>query len=492
MPVIRPIVDDAPKKSFSQSVFLLMSSTVITQAITVVASPFLSRIFDASAFGLAGLVSTVAGSMAWAGGFRYESAIVLAKRQKTANVLATTVIQISFVVALLALVLAVFYYPSINRLLGTNVLGGWLCLAPLYFFFTAYALAQRMVAIRNQDFLVVTRSQFVSTIGTVVLQFATGLLLSSSGFSIIFSTISGIVVGSIVLWVGNKGRFVRLQQSKKRRRQLVLATLYKYRFFPIYKLPYSIIGTVSPSFLVFALSSNYGLKTAGFFFLSRRISSIPVTIIVGALSQVFFAKAASELGTTALSLTIHRIHRLIILFLISPALLSIGILPDLFEFSFGTPWREAGKMTSWYLFYSFAVLLTAWIDRLYDVTGKQKIALYLQIASEIFSLSVIGVGLIWNSSAISIVAAYSITTLLYNLLWIYITFHLNFVSLQGFWQNLRLLGCTLLVCLGFNFLLLSSSLTTWWVVAVDGTICALLLFLNKASLIDFVGILRRR
>lgn len=83
---MQPVIQNAPKKSFVRSAFLLMGGTIFCQALTIVASPMLTRIFDASAYGTAGLISTVAGSMAWAAGLRYELGIVLAKKRKTGNV----------------------------------------------------------------------------------------------------------------------------------------------------------------------------------------------------------------------------------------------------------------------------------------------------------------------------------------------------------------------------------------------------------------------
>lgn len=481
---MQPVIQDAPKKSFVRSAFLLMGGTIFCQALTIVASPMLTRIFDASAYGTAGLISTVAGSMAWAAGLRYELGIVLAKKRKTGNVLACIILLFSFSVAIVTFLVLLCFGASINRLLGTVILGKWIWLVPLYFCLTAFALIQRMLAVRDQNFEIVTRSQLYSTVATVVLQFAAGVLLSASGFSLILSTLIGLFIGVVVLFWGNKNCFSMEYLSRKRYRKLVPAVMYKFRNLPLYTLPYSIVGMLSPSIIVFVLTNNYGLTSVGYYFLAKRITSIPVSIFIGALSQVFFHKATFEIGLPILSCTIHRIHRLIILLFVTPALLSITIMPDLFQILFGSEWREAGVMTSWYLFYSFGVLLTAWLDRLYDVLGKQRAALKLQIVHEVLSLSVIGVGLFWHVSAVCIVALYSLVSFVYSVAWIYVTFHISRVSMVGYWENIRLLTVTLVASLSLTLLVTGFKVQVWSVLVFAAVIFSILLGFNRKVLTD--------
>lgn len=487
---MQPVIQDAPKKSFVRSAFLLMGGTIFCQALTIVASPMLTRIFDASAYGTAGLISTVAGSMAWAAGLRYELGIVLAKKKKTGNVLAFIILLFSSFVAIVTLVVLLCFGASINRLLGTEILGKWICLVPLFFYLTAFAQIQRMLAVRDQNFEIVTRSQLYTTVATVVLQFAAGLLLSASGFSLILSTLFGMIIGVVVLFWGKKSCFSMEHLSGRHYRKLVPAVLYKFRNLPLYTLPYSIVGMLTAFVLPLALSSYHGVNVVGYYYLAKRITNIPVTIIVGSLSQLFFRKATLEIGLPTLSSTIHRIHRLIIILLISPALLLTAIMPDLFQIMFGLKWREGGAMTSWYLFYSFATLLTAWIDRLYDVLGKQRTALKLQIVTEIITLSAVGVSVWWNANAVFIIAAYSIAVFICNIVWIYVTFRLARVSMAGYWKNLSLLTVALVASISLNLLVIGLNLQSWFVLALALLVFASLLGLNRKVLLDLRNSLR--
>ncbi|HEY9742960.1 MAG TPA: hypothetical protein V6C90_20940, partial [Coleofasciculaceae cyanobacterium] len=64
-------------KSFTANVLTLTTGTAVAQAITIVATPILVRIYTPKDFGLLAVLTTITGTVSIVASWRYETAIVL-------------------------------------------------------------------------------------------------------------------------------------------------------------------------------------------------------------------------------------------------------------------------------------------------------------------------------------------------------------------------------------------------------------------------------
>jgi hypothetical protein len=105
-------------------------------------------------------------------------------------------------------------------------------------------------------------------------------------------------------------------------------------------------------------------------------------------------------------------------------------------------------------FPAMCTLLTGWLDRLFDVLGKQRLALCLEGAHAFVVIPVFFVTLGTGFGAVWAIALYSVLTGMYNLFWLVVAFRIcNF----RVYSVIRLIVSTVLSCLGFVLLWLSAA-----------------------------------
>src|SRR3972149_7615232 len=70
--------------SFKLDVISLASGTIVGQVLTILASPFLARLFDPEAFGIFALITAIAAVLAAVSTLQYDQAIVLPEKDEDA------------------------------------------------------------------------------------------------------------------------------------------------------------------------------------------------------------------------------------------------------------------------------------------------------------------------------------------------------------------------------------------------------------------------
>ncbi|HOY73393.1 MAG TPA: oligosaccharide flippase family protein, partial [Tenuifilaceae bacterium] len=88
------------KSEILQNASILVSGTILAQAIPILLQPFLRRYFSPHDFGVYSVYSSLIGILLVISSFRYEQAIVLPKRNRDASVLVTSSILFSLVLLL--------------------------------------------------------------------------------------------------------------------------------------------------------------------------------------------------------------------------------------------------------------------------------------------------------------------------------------------------------------------------------------------------------
>ena len=103
------------RSGFSKSLITLLSGTTIAQAISLLISPVLSRLYTPHEFGVVGTFLSIVAAITLISSFRYEIAIVLPKKEDVAiNILALAAfitIGVS-ILSLMGVLLFVFFFSG--------------------------------------------------------------------------------------------------------------------------------------------------------------------------------------------------------------------------------------------------------------------------------------------------------------------------------------------------------------------------------------------
>ncbi len=326
-----------------RGVAILAGGTALAQAITVLASPIVTRIYEPADFGRLGLLVAFMNVASVAICLRFEVAIVSGRSDDEAAQLA--------ILAMWILPLSTILATAVFAVLVLAPLGaygqlplGWIPLVMVALPAVGLAGVLRYWIVRRQEYQPLARLTLVQSTARTAAQLGLGALQwGSSGLAV--GDALGRVAGVVTLGVRE---IPRILQSKPTFRPAVKGLFREYWRFPTFALPSSLVNTLAGAMPVPLIGALYGLQPAGQYVLVQTVIALPVGLVVGSVADVFHGRIA-ELARSApqdARLLFRRAIRLLAgVGLIIALALAIGA-PPLFPLVFGSEWSTSGVLAA--------------------------------------------------------------------------------------------------------------------------------------------------
>lgn len=386
-----------PSNSFSGNVFKLVTGAALAQALGILISPVITRLFAPEAYGISALFLSIAGIVAIIVCLRYEMAIMLPQtHEEAANILAVSLCA-TLLITTLSTLIVLCGADYIIALLNAPGLKIYLWLIPIAVFFSGVISALNYWNSRTKHF---GRLSFIQVVSSVIVQ-ATKLSAGFTGFVsggvLIGTSLLGNVVSSGMLasqiWRDDKKLFVHSIRWIG-----ILQGFIRYRKFPIIDTWGGLLNGISWQLPALMLSSFFSLSVVGFYALGLTVIKAPLSIISGSLSQVFYQKACDEKNMKGNNgkLVENLMDKLMFVGIL-PTLVLTMVGEEVFTVLFGARWFEAGRYTQilapWIYFWFISSPLSA----LFLVYERQGAA--LSVHSVIFLTRVISlyIGGVYNN-----------------------------------------------------------------------------------------------
>jgi O-antigen/teichoic acid export membrane protein len=437
---------------FFSNVAVLTGGSAVSQALMILASPVITRLYSPSHYGAWSLLLSVFVILSVIVCWRYEFAIVLPKEDdEAANIFALTLLLTIGMTVLTASSIWLFG-SSLARLVGIEEYATWLwCIPVLLFVFGIYQSSNYWCT-RTQEFTRLAASRIGQSAGIVSTQIGTGILLGSSPAGLIMGRVVGQLIGASLLW----RRIIR-QDIKVYINSLSWASmkkcLYTHKNFPLYVAPYAFLSGFHNRAIYLLLGAFATVEVVGWFALAMRLMYLPIGLISTSINQVFYQKAATEPKFSELEPFVLRILRLMVI-LVTP-LLPFLLLSShwVFGLVFGEVWAEAGIYGILMAFPAFMMLLTSWLDKIYYVLERQRLAIMLEISYDIISISFFLLAIITLKRPEFAVGCYALITVIYNIIWLIVTFNISGFGKKGI-LDIGLTFLVVFICSGASYFIL--------------------------------------
>jgi O-antigen/teichoic acid export membrane protein len=272
---------------------------------------------------------------------RYEFAIPLPED----DVAAANVLALCLVVALcLSSVAAVVLWMaggSLLTFLGAPALGPYVMLIPLGQLGGGAVGALTFWAVRTRRFADIAAMRLTQSAVLVAAQVGLGLL-GAGPPGLLVGDVSGRIAGSnrlaVAGWRSHASSFRQVSRAG------MVAVARRYRRFPILSSPSALLNTLANQAPLLLLVALYSAPVGGQYALADRLCSLPLTLIAGAVAQVFVAESAQLAREQPEEL--RRLYRSTTLSLARtaffPAVLLAVTAPFLAGLIFGSNWEQAG------------------------------------------------------------------------------------------------------------------------------------------------------
>jgi len=412
-------------KEFVRNVFTVASGTTAVQAITIMFSPVITRLYGPEAFGVLGVFNSMVAIATPVAALTYPIAIVLPKDDSNAKGLIRLSLYTSLVIATLVTLLFAIFGDIVVNLLKIEVLSQYLMLIPLVMIFSSGTQVVQQWLIRKKQFAIRTKAAIAQALLVNATKSGLGFYYPIASTLIVIATL-GHALHTLILVGGARVVSRKTSQDRTQYQQhnfVHLKTLAKkYGDFPKYRAPEVLINGISQSLPVLILTAFFGPATAGFYAIGKRVLKLPTQLIGNAIGDVFYPHIV---GAAHNHERIGKILKKATMALAVVGIIPFGIIfvfgPTLFEIVFGTDWVMAGNYARWMALWSFFAFINKPSVKTLPVLSEQKFHLNISVISIITRLGGLLIGACFLQNDLAAVIFYSLAGTVVNIILIAIT-----------------------------------------------------------------------
>jgi O-antigen/teichoic acid export membrane protein len=364
---------------FLRATGVLVGGTAAAQVIGLLVLPLLTRFYSPDDFSLLAVyvaILTMSGAVTC---MRLDAAIPLPESDDdAANLLALALSSAIIVVVLYGLVVLLFG-TSLAAAVGRPEIAPHLWLVPFGIGLMGLYSSFQYMAMRQKAFTLIARTKITQALVGLGSQVGMGWAgLVPLGLLLGHALMSGAGVVALAMRSLRRsaGGVAMSAVNWPRMRQ----TLHTYRRFPQYSVAEELSNNAGIQLPILLIAAFLVGPEAGLLFLAMRAVGTPMTIVGGAVAQVYYSHAAeyARQGTLADETTsvFKRLSRMLVV-----PMLALGpFAPDVFRIAFGPEWERAGiiviMMLPWYAFR----LIASPISMVMHVRMRQRLMLMMTLA----------------------------------------------------------------------------------------------------------------
>ncbi|WP_172461093.1 oligosaccharide flippase family protein [Priestia endophytica] len=412
------------KKAFVRNVIILSSGTILAQALSLILTPVITRIYGPEAYGVMGMFNAIIAILMPVAALTYPIAIVIQKKDRDAKYLAVISIIIAGLISVLTFLVIAFSKKYIVQIFNLEQIESYLFLIPLVILFAAFSQVLQQWLIRIKQFRVSARVALMESLIMNGTKVGIGLMYPVASVLVIISAfgqgIRAVLIGIFLKRTGEKLPFKYSDFSSMRK------IADEYKDFPIFRAPQVFLNAFSDNLPVVLLSSFFGPVAVGFYTLGRSILTLPSNLIGNAIGDVFYPRISDAANNNE---NLTRLIKRAIISLAAVAIIPFGIIalvgPWLFSLIFGDQWGDAGEYARWISLLIFSKFIYQPCIKAFPVLSAQAFHLKFTIINLVLSAVALLIGYYIFSSDLIAIILFSICGAFLNFILIFITLRIS-------------------------------------------------------------------
>lgn len=429
--IYRKLTRWLPRSQFARNVSVIAGGTALAQALAILVSPLLTRIYHPSDFGTLQIFISLMSLVVIAASGRYEIAVLLPEDEQSAiTVLALSLCCVSVTTVLCIVVVVICHFRWV---LPSSVLAlhGMLWLLPVSVFGGGIYQSLNYWALRHDNYRQIAKSKFIQAAAQVSTQLCVGLILQGP---------FGLLLGDSVGRASGSGRFARDLWRDYKTKLLsirfctMLRLAIRYREYPLVSMWGTLINMSGLALPALFLAQFYGTRDTGWFALVNRVLGVPAALIGLSIAQVYISQAAklSRSDPRRLMHIFLKTTRQMLYLGLVPCVLFTVFAPWLFQHIFGTAWREAGDYARYLAFMFYASFINSPVTQTLNVLERQRAQFVWDISR--LALTALAISIphwLGCGSRVAVLAYGAAMTVMYCVHWTQSYFCINRCVLTG-------------------------------------------------------------
>lgn len=329
------------QSEFVKSVSVLMSGTLVAQALSYLLYPLITRLYTPVEMGELGVFMRIISFISIVATLRYELTIPITKHEKHAFLLYRLSIRLGFWISI-ATFFSGLFYCFFTGFTGYKFL--FITLVAVASFLLVCVSCGTMWAVRLKLYKQISYQRISSALSINGFRLIFGFLKFGT-LGLLFATCMGYLI-SIFYFLRTyfrKKHEIKVHNPKKQ--TYLLAK--EHKDFPTINLPHSAIEVGLELVLAFVILQQFGKESFGLYSFAYLMLRLPLTVIGQSVGQVFFNKCSNKVNEKQKIVPFIKktIFSLLVIGIVPFAVLYFSG-PALFGFVFGVKWIGAGEMSS--------------------------------------------------------------------------------------------------------------------------------------------------
>lgn len=359
----------------------LTVGSAVAQLITIIVSPITTRLFTSEELGMYTLILTVVSIFGPVLNGKFDMSIVKSKNHDEL----VDYLNLSLIIGLIFSVLVSIGYSIYllnNKIFMEKV--GIIIFIALPVLLIASALINSLTSLNNfeKNYALISKVYVVRNVSQNIIMIITGFF-KFGVLGLLFSQVAS-------LFFGIRAQAISLKRELKYMKQRfsifnLKKALLREKKQLIFLTPATILNSGSYSILNFFITSLFGLSVFGYYSMSYRILGLPLSLISGNVSRLFYKQAVEEKNETGFYFeSLKKFLLLLVAISIPMVLILYFFSPLIFKVFFGENWIESGYYVRVLApMYGIRLIVSAVSIGLL-VSNKQQLELVLQMFFIIF------------------------------------------------------------------------------------------------------------
>jgi O-antigen/teichoic acid export membrane protein len=445
--------------------------TAAGQLIIIGTLPLYSRVFDPGIYGEYVVFVGAFTVVSVLAGMRYDSAIVLPRRDSIA-------LSLSLLVVLIALAVAglVAFATLTSSKLGlaehgpaflAKDFGYGLAVA------TVLGALQRCLTswcVRHGRFLTIGWAQFVFCLTTVIAQLSLIAVMAPLA-ALIWGYAAALTFQILSLGAGRRTAIAVAWPPTGAVRGMRVAAR-KYRRFPTYMVGYALASSARDRLLQIVIGIGAGTAAVGRFGLAYRVAFAPNSLIYSAVSPVFYGIASRGTRVTVGQFAAGLVEALFVVLVVPYVAFAVEA-SALTDAVLAEKWRGTGPYLTALAGPALLLAATCWLDRAFDSFRRQHVAFLLEASFTVVAITLVAC-LARLIDPVAVTWVFAVLAFCYYWVYFFVTFAACGFDLAQFRHACLSGTVALAMALVFGILVHQTLPLTWRIPAYAGVMAAVI------------------
>lgn len=402
---------------YKKNIMIMVGGRVLAQAIPILLTPLLTRLYSPSEFGIFGVYASIIAFIAMISNGRYSLSIILPKSDIDAKRLFLLSSLLTFAVTIIFGLIFIVFGDFVFDFFEISILQRYLPILILNILFIGLYESLYYYVLRTKNYKILTTNIIIQALVLVSIRLLCGYL-NFTEIGLLISYLIGYSIGYILLICRLKIPLLFLFKEFKISDYLLL--LKRYSRFPKYSLladSLSVLATYSPNML---LNKIFGSVITGYYSMSDKILGSPIWFVTSSVGDVFKQEASEQLRVknSCFDVFIKTTKTLFFIGIIPFSILFV-ISPYVVPYILGENWKEAGVFIQIFSIMYFLRFIISPVSHVIYIVNKQNYNVTFQGINLLTTIISFGLGLYFKDLYLCLISLSVLTSISYIIVFIY-------------------------------------------------------------------------